>query len=55
MNNDKLNPKYQEKSTDPMKLGDHHVVDVTFNPTDVPSGQDLYVKLAARTKILTVT
>ena len=45
MNSDKLDWKYGEKSTDPMKHGICQVV-VTFSPTDIQSGQDLYVKLA---------
>ena len=46
MNNDKLNPKYREKSTDPMKRETSRVVDVTLNLTDIQNGHDLYVKLA---------
>ena len=41
MNNDKLNPKYSEKSTDLMKPGTRLVVGMTFNPTDIQSDQDL--------------
>ena len=41
MNNDKLNPKYREKLTDPMKPGTPLLVDMTFNPIDIQSYQDL--------------
>ena len=41
MNNDKLIPKYREKSTDPMKPGTRLVVDMTFNPNDIQIDQDL--------------
>lgn len=43
---DKIKATFKAKTSDISKRGSRRVVDVTFNPTEIQSGQDLYIKLA---------